>query len=81
MKPSDRSIHEFIEVAGKDSELREILLLSDDEVGVLTAGLSALTPPVSNVCRALLAKWDDLDPAERAASLLVLANALAEAAR
>lgn len=79
--PRDRSVSDFINLAGQSEALGQIVDLTDDELALLVDGITVLTSPVADVCRSLLASWDELDAAGRAAGLLVLANALAEECR
>lgn len=76
--PQDLSLSHVIDLANQDEALGRIVDLSDDELALLTDGITVLQSPVADVCRSLLESWGELDQAGRAAGLLVLANALAE---
>jgi hypothetical protein len=78
VNPPAPSIEVLVELANRDAALEEIVQLTEEELALVADGIAALEPPVSAVCRAVLESWNVLDPAERAAGLLVLANALAQ---
>lgn len=63
-----------------EAEALELLDLSEGDRTELAAGLEALPSPVQAACRVVLADWQKLDAPGRVAALLVLANALADAA-
>jgi hypothetical protein len=57
----------------------ELLTLSDNERTELRAGVAALPDPIRAACQVVLDHWEELDAVGRAAALLALANALADA--
>lgn len=77
MESPHLSIETFLKLAMQSEELPITVQASDDEIAILSAGADTLPKPLADLCRAVLQTWDQLDPATRAAGLLVLANALA----
>jgi hypothetical protein len=80
MENRSRLLEEFERAFNEVDGVRalEVLDLSDREVSELAAGIAVLPEPLRAACRVVLDDWPGLDPGARVATLLVLANALAE---